>query len=177
MKTIEEFRAWARPRCKEVIHMGDDMPCLVWQGATTNKGKHPRASIGGKVVAVRRFMFPLAHPNSSDLGQDTFRPECGCDLCIEPTHHKRVPPSVFRSVPKSFAGRLNMQKAARASRSKLRNPEVIVPIVLADPRPATKLSKELGISEYVIHDIRRGKWSVANNVFGQLIAHANGGLR
>lgn len=168
MMTLDEFRAWARPRCRVIE--GEAMPCLEWQGATINKGRHPRASIGGKLVQVRRLAYSLLHTSKeAQLGKAAARPSCGCDLCVEPTHLARVTASEFRSVPKSMAARMRMQKAARAARSHVKDPETIVPLVIADPRPAWQVAQELGLGPDVIRDMRRGKWSTGG-MFGQLIA-------
>jgi len=167
---LDEFRAWAAPRCKEVPYLPEELPCLIWQGATINNGTQPRAVMhrGQPPVIVRREVWRIMYPGAPALGHDTPKPRCECPLCIEPTHLLRVSPSVYRSVPKSLAGRLNMQRAARASRSKVRQPEIIVPMVLADTRPAKTIARELGLGEDVIGDIRRGKWSTAGNPFAGL---------
>lgn len=160
--TPEEFRAKVLPKCRIVQYLEDDLPCLVWEGATINKGRDPRAVMwrGGPPVQVRRVAWDALHPNKP-LGKDTARPACDCDLCVEPTHMRRLTPSEFRSVPKSKAGRLNMQASARRSRSFVKNPEVIVPLVQADSRPAWKVAQELGLGEDVIRDMRNGKWDNA----------------
>jgi hypothetical protein len=174
--TLDEYRAWAEPRCKVVPHLADDRPCLIWQGATINKGRHPRAVMkrGFPPVAVRREAWAILHP-TKPLGKDSANPGCECDLCIEPTHFRRVTASEARSVPKSMAGRLRMQKAARAKRSKVQDPAAIVPLVLADSRPAHKVATELGLGKDVIYDMRRGKWNNAlpGNPFAGLGARAN----
>jgi hypothetical protein len=164
--TRDEYLARVLPKCKAVPHLADDLPCLVWQGATINKGRDPRAVMwkGGPPVQVRRVAWDVANPDKP-LGKDTARPACECQHCVEPTHMERMTPSQFRSVPKSLAGRLNMQAAARASRSFVKNPEVIVPMVLEDPRPAYKVAADLGLSEDVVLDMRRGKWN--NAAFGR----------
>lgn len=157
--TLEEFRAWAAPRCKTVPHLADDMPCLVWQGATINKGRDPRAVMrrGYGPVPVRREAWAVLHPDAP-LGKCSTRPACDCPLCIEPTHLARVTPSQFRSVAKSIAGRLRMQAASRAARSKVKDPAAVVPLVRADARPAWKVAAELGLGVDVIRDMRAGKW-------------------
>jgi hypothetical protein len=169
--TLDEFRAWARPRCKTVDYLPGTAPCLVWQGATINSGRDPRAVVhpGAQPTMVRREAWAVANP-TKPLGKDAARPECECVLCVEPTHMRRVSPSEFRSVPKSMGARLNMQLAARASRSKVKNPEAVVPLVLADTRPARLVAADLGLGKDVVWDIRRGKWSIhTNNPFAQLM--------
>lgn len=173
--TLDEFRTWAIPRCKTVPHLADDMPCLIWQGATINKGRDPRAVMtrGGSAVPVRREAWKALHPTSV-LGKASTRPTCDCQLCIEPTHLRRIEPSEYRSVPKSLAGRLRMQAAARASRSPVTDPATVVPMVKADPRPAWQVAKEIGLHKDIIRDMRAGKWDRA--AFGASPFAGLGGL-
>lgn len=158
---LDEYRAWAKPRCKEVPYLPGEMPCLVWQGATINKGKDPRAVMkrGFPPTQVRRGAWEALHPDSQ-LGKDSATPTCECPLCVEPTHLRRITSSEYRSVPKSLAARLHMREVARRNRSKVKDPETTVPMVIADPRPAHLVAKELGIGEDVVQDIRRGKWNM-----------------
>lgn len=160
--TLDEYRTWAAPRCKSVPHLADDMPCLVWQGATINRGRDPRAVMkrGARPTQVRRGAWDALHPDTP-LGKDATRPSCDCALCVEPTHLRRVTQSEYRSVPKSASGRLNMQIAALASRSKVADRKQVVRIVQASARPASHLAAEIGIGEDTVRNIRAGKWDRA----------------
>lgn len=164
---LEEFRAWAAPRCKETPYLDGELPCLVWQGATTNKGRDPRAVMhrGQQPVIVRREAWAILHPNAPLRGQDAAKPTCDCPLCVEPTHLRRFTSSEYRrGVPKSMATRLKMQVSGRAARSRVTNPEVVVPLVKADDRPAWQVAADLGLGADVIRDMRAGKWD--RQVFG-----------
>lgn len=158
--TLDEFRTWAAPRCKSVPHLADDMPCLIWQGATINRGRDPRAVMkrGARPTQVRRGAWDALHPDTP-LGKDATRPACDCAMCVEPTHLRRVTQSEYRSVPKSAAGRLNMQRAALASRSRV-SPQH-VRIVQASDRPASHMAAELGLCPDTVSRIRHGKWDRA----------------
>ena len=158
--TLDEFRTWAAPRCKTVPHLADDMPCLIWQGATINRGRDPRAVMkrGARPTQVRRGAWDALHPDTP-LGKDATRPSCDCALCVEPTHLRRVTQSEYRSVPKSVAGRLNMQRAALLSRSKVSAQNVR--IVQASDRPAKHLAHELGLCPDTVAGIRSGRWDRA----------------
>ena len=160
MMTLDQYRAWAAPRCDVVPHLEDDMPCLIWRGATINKGRDPRAVMerGGMPMPVRRGAWNILHPDDP-LGRDSTRPACDCALCVEPTHLRRVTQSEYRSVPKSIAGRLNMQRSALASRSRVS--VQTVRIVQASDLPRQHLADELVIDPDAVSRIRSGKWDRA----------------
>lgn len=160
---MAEFRAWAAPRCEEVPYLPDAMPCLIWQGATINHGRDPRAVMrrGWPPVMVRREAWAILHPDKHLRRQDSARPVCECPLCVEPTHLRLCQSSEYRSVPKSAAAKLRMQAAARASRSKVKAPEIIVPMVRAAEGPAWKVTQDLGLSKDVVRDMRAGRWDRA----------------
>ncbi len=172
---LTEYRAWAAERCEEVAYLRGLRPCLIWKGATINKGKDPRAVMkrGHPPAMVRREAWAIYRPGEP-LGKDSARPACGCQLCVEPSHLERVTMSEYRSVPKSAAAKLRMQKVARAVRSQVKAPEIIVPHVKAADGPAWKVAQELGLGVDVIRDIRAGKWDRA--AFGASPFAGLGGL-
>ena len=160
--TLDEYRQWAAQRCDEVPYVRTQRPCLIWRGATINKGRDPRAVMrpGFPPAMVRREAWAIYHPNDP-LGKDSARPACGCQLCVEPSHLERVSQSEYHSVPKSAAAKLRMQAVARERRSTVKAPTIIVPRVKEMEGPAWKVAQELGLGVDVIRDIRAGKWDRA----------------
>jgi hypothetical protein len=166
-KTAEQFRQWAASRCRE---RDEACGCLIWKGATTNKGTTPRAAAGGLYWSVRQPAWMLANPSKALQRVDGVMQGAECDpLCIEPTHMVKLSPSAIRKgKPKSLAGRLNMARAA-LKRSPVRPEDV--PEILADSRTAREIAEELGVGREVIESIRNGRSAHVRTVnpFAQLL--------
>lgn len=164
--TPEEFRQWAASRCREREECG----CLIWKGATTNKGTTPRAAAGGLYWSVRRPAWMLANPNKPLERAEGVMQKADCDpLCIEPTHMVKISPSAIRKgKPKSLAGRMNMARAA-LKRSPVKPEDV--PSILADSRTATEIAQERGVHRDTISSIRNGRSAHVRTVnpFAQLL--------
>lgn len=160
----DQFIAWLTGRVRE-----DEDGCWIWQGACANNGRSPRASIGGKVLYVRRVLHDLMHPQTPLKGRQCPGSTCDKYLCCHPDHSTKSNRSkVQKGRAKSVAHRAAIANARRAN-AKLTAEQV------REIRQMTGSSRAVaaiyGIDDTYVSQIRRHEvWREYGSPFAGLLA-------
>jgi hypothetical protein len=160
----DAFIAWLTGRVKE-----DEDGCWIWQGATANEGRSPRAQKAGKIFYVRRVLHDLMHPKTPLRDGQCPGSTCGKYLCCHPDHSiKSNRSKVQKGKPKSAAHRAAIAMARRAN-AKITDEQV------REIRQMEGSSRQVaaiyGIDDTYVSQLRRHKsWKDYGNPFAGLFS-------
>ncbi len=139
---------WLRARCTP---KGE---CMVWNGWCDKDA--PKAKAGGVNFPVRRSAWRLAHPVAPIKPDTFFVVSCGTAKCTHPDHIIQSSRSAaLTGCTRSPLSILKMTAAKRA-KSKLPQDQVLSAVIL-DPRPASAVAADIGLSKDMVNRIRAGK--------------------
>ena len=143
----------------KVIHSRciEDGPCWIWQGATDGHGR-PQMRHEGRSAYVRRVVRVLVDGAAVPANR-VVAARCGNKGCISPdcsivaTHKQKAKMGAERG---SYTNIKKTIKAMVTKRAKSRYSDELVHQIRMAPPPATRISRETGVSLSHVKGIRRG---------------------
>jgi hypothetical protein len=155
MTEAEVTMEWVIERCEE------DADCLLWQNAINEHGQpkctfhHPDGTRSTK--NLRRVVWNL-HSEKPLKPRLFVQMTCENKHCLNPDHMRAITKSVMVAQTwKNMATRVNkvlaVQRTTRALRGKLDMEKARY--IRSTDRPAKELAAEFGVSQTVIHLVRR----------------------